>query len=32
MINKVIELKLKKLATNVPFRVIQARAPNTDEK
>ena len=32
MINKLIDLKLKKLAANVPFRVIHARAPNTVEK
>ena len=32
MINKLIDLKLKKLAANVPFRVTQARAPNADEK
>ena len=32
MINKLIDLELKKLSANVPFRVIQARSPNTEEK
>ena len=32
MVNKLIDLELKKLAANFPFCVIQAHAPNTADK
>ena len=32
MVNKLIDPELKKLAANIPFRVIQARAANTAYK